>query len=143
MRFYLTVVCLVVFVLSGCGGGATYVPVSGQVVIDGEPVEGCSVSFSPVTGELTDEDAPFPSAAKTGKDGRYTLKVIGEDIDGAAVGKHQVRLSTSFDTDQIDPRTGQLKGERVPEQYREGFEFEVPEGGTDKADFKFEGIKPR
>jgi hypothetical protein len=133
--------------LSGCGGSDKYVPVSGKVIIDGDPVEGCSVTFTPISGAVDDKDAPFGSYAHTDKDGRFTLKVIDPDnsIEGAAVGNHRVYLSTGDDTDQIDPRTGALRGERVPKQYREdeGFKFEVPEGGTTEANFTFDGIKPK
>jgi hypothetical protein len=98
--------------LSGCSGSDKYVPVSGQVIIDGEPVEGCSVTFTPISGAVDDKDAPFGSYAHTDKDGRLTLKVIDPDnsIEGAAVGKHRVYLSTGDDTDQIDPHTGSLRG---------------------------------
>ena len=98
-----TVSCCVLALIAGCllllgCGSAEYelAPVSGQVTMNGKPLPNVEikVSFQPVaTG--TDEPNPGPgSYAITDADGRFTLRTIEPDADGAVVGKHIVRLTT-------------------------------------------------
>ncbi len=77
---------LVSFVL-GCGasGQAKY-PVTGKVSLDGQPLAGVSVTFSP-----SDRKLPT-SGGKTDAQGVYTLSTTQGD-KGAVVGKHMVILS--------------------------------------------------
>ncbi|MCE9566952.1 MAG: hypothetical protein K8U57_33540 [Planctomycetes bacterium] len=73
----------VVGCLAGCGGGPKIVPVSGVVLIDGQPLTKGSVQVMP---------AGFRAASGTiGPDGRFTL-TTNEDNDGCVTGTHPVRV---------------------------------------------------
>lgn len=70
---------------TGCGsGGPTPVPVTGTVTLDGKPVEGATVTFSPqFDGQ--------PAMGTTDKEGKFSLSTrpLGE---GALPGKHLVSV---------------------------------------------------
>jgi hypothetical protein len=126
-------------VVGGCGGGDSYsvAPVSGQVTLDGQPLSGVMVSFQPVA---TGKDAPGPgSSGTTGADGRYTLQLAAaKSKPGAVVGKHTVRLmmASSSPAPDSDAPVKPAK-EQIPQKYRDTPPtFEVPAGGTDKANFE-------
>lgn len=83
-RVWLSIVlCSVTLSLAGCGGSdrPDLVPVSGQVLIDGEPVADASLQFVPEGGR--------PASAQTDADGRFTLMTF-EEGDGCAPGTHKV-----------------------------------------------------
>lgn len=88
------------FLLTGCGG-QRFGEVSGKVTLDGEPLAGATVEFSPVGGS--------PAYGVTDEQGRYKLD-FSSDQNGAPVGQHRVRI-TSFNEGK--PR---IK-ERVPLKY--------------------------
>jgi len=72
----------------GCGSdGLGTAPVSGMVTLDGEPVEGAGVMFSPVK--------PGPIAmGTTDTEGRFVL-ATGR-LPGAMLGEHQITVSKSL-----------------------------------------------
>jgi len=73
--------------LVGCGDGRPgRVPMSGQVLIDGEPLTHGYVRFVP-------KDAR-PSGAKLDEQGRFTLSCYGEK-DGIIPGVHQLEVDAS------------------------------------------------
>ncbi len=82
-----SVLALVGMTLVGCGGsGLPTVPVTGQVLVDGQPMEGVSVVFNPV-------DAGGRAASGvTDAEGKFTLttEVNG---DGALPGSYKVAVS--------------------------------------------------
>ena len=127
--------------LAAAGCGSSTASVSGVVTLDGEPYGNAVVSFQPI-GTPESPEPGRGSSAYTDEKGRFELKHDGRD--GAVVGKHLVRIMT--------------KGNDVVGQYPEGSpdetpkdrpvdpippewnalstkEFDVPPGGTDKADF--------
>lgn len=115
--------------VSGCGGGTA--SVSGVVTLDGKPVEGASVSFAPVSG---DGGGIGGSYGKTDAQGRYELRTVVGDRSGAAPGKHKVTISLS----KPDPKNPEgAEKNLIPAKYntKSDLTFEVPTGGTDKADF--------
>lgn len=73
----------------GCGGGATglpdYAPVSGTVTMNGQPLEGASVSFTPKSG------TKHTSIGITDSKGQYEL--VLNRVAGAVIGEHSVRIS--------------------------------------------------
>ena len=74
-------------VLAGCGLPRDYPTlghVAGVVTLDGEPVEGASVSFFPDTGRS--------SSARTDAQGRYEL-IFVNNVRGAALGSHTVSIN--------------------------------------------------
>lgn len=129
---------------AGCSGdGFKYVPVSGRITKNGQPLANVRVTFQPM-GEN-----PGPgSAGTTDADGRYKLVVSSQQYsgEGAVVGKHRVRIGTVLPgegTVPTDPSIGTPDGEPlagkelIPPKYNQDSEltFDVPPGGTDKADF--------
>ena len=76
--------CACVTVLVGCGDGRPdRVPISGQVLIDGVPLEKAFVKFVPADGR--------PAIGETDTDGRFALTCY-EPNDGATLGTHQVAV---------------------------------------------------
>ncbi len=119
--------------LAGCGSSKT-APVSGRVTLNGKPLAKASVTFAPVGGTSAEEPGPS-SAAITDSDGRYTLRLIGQDGRGAVIGKHKVRIALQEEVDESDDNPSKLK--QLPLKYngQTTLEFDVPAGGTESADF--------
>jgi hypothetical protein len=117
----------------GCSGNAYQLAsVSGHVTLNGKPVVNATVSFLPIGSKGKD---PGPgSYGKTDANGRYKLKVVENDKNGAVVGKHRVSISTQSggDKDGEAPTS-----ETIPAKYNveTTLQFDVPSGGTEKADF--------
>jgi hypothetical protein len=141
MRLRYSAACLLVAAALGCGG-AQFVPVSGVVKMNDKPYAGAAVSFQPIG----DKDNPNPgrgSSAITDENGRFVLKCDNE-IDGAVVGKHLVRIRGRSTAPVGEPGIGSPDGgapakpsvDDIPAAWRDpGKEFTVPPAGTDKADF--------
>jgi hypothetical protein len=130
------------WLLVGCGG-ATYVPVSGVVTMDGKPLPNAMVFFQPIG-----DSGGVGSTAKTDSDGRYKLEASTPiPTTGALVGKHRVTigsvpstLSNPNDSDAANPggkAAPKLAKDTIPERYntKSELEFDVPSSGTDKANF--------
>jgi len=67
------------------------------------------------------------------------LFIVGQDRPGAVVGVHQVSISTQVSTDPTGTRDDlPSTPEKLPARYNSEttLSFDVPAGGTDKADFK-------
>jgi hypothetical protein len=127
---------LLVFLLplaGGCGS-SKIAPVSGRVTLNGKPLPNASVTFAPVGGKANQEPGPS-SAGKTDADGRYTLSLIGQEGNGALIGKHKVRIALLSEMDTADDRPEKLR--QLPLQFngQTKLEFDVPAGGTESADF--------
>jgi hypothetical protein len=120
----------------GCGSGK-FAPVSGTVTMNGKPLAGATVIFSPIAKEGSIDAGPG-SSGKTNEKGEYTL-TSDTGRTGAVVGKHRVSVSL------MGPSTGTGDERRrpgtpvnqVPVRYNGKTEltYEVPAGGTGKADF--------
>ena len=81
---------LLLFVLLlGCGRGnyPDVAVVTGVVTLDGKPVEGALVTFSPVGGRT--------SSGRTGQDGSYAL-LYKKNVQGAILGEHRVSITKLF-----------------------------------------------
>ncbi len=75
---------LALLISIGCGeSGPELVPVSGQVTVDGEPVESGTVTFYPSSGR--------PATGELGPGGRYRLTTYNSG-DGAVPGHHVVTI---------------------------------------------------
>jgi hypothetical protein len=135
----LPLLAVLAILAAGCSGEPYQTAsVSGRVTLNGQPVAGVAVMFQPVAPDGNVNPGPG-STGVTDSEGRYSLKVIGKDIRGAVIGMHKVRL-TPFEQpgDPSDDRPKRAKPTlRIPARYNklEGTPFEVPAGGTDKADF--------
>ena len=147
-RIWIAGLGLALLAFGGCSGdGRKIVPVSGLVKVNGEPAANVVVSFQPLGGE-SEENPGRGSSAVTGADGRYTLIYDG-DKPGALTGKHRIRIFPQV--------TGGGRGENpegeagparptayIPPEWNEfsKVDFEVPDKGTDKADFNIESKGP-
>jgi hypothetical protein len=121
---------------AGCGKKANIVPVSGRVTVDGQPLADVAINFGPLTGGL---DGAYASYGKTDADGRYTLKLVDNGQGGAMVGKSRVTLNESTSGGESDGAAPRVQF-KLPPTARDGtLQFEVPPGGTDAANFEFNG----
>ena len=72
---------------AGCGDGRPpRVPVSGSVLIDGQPLTRGNIKFVPEGGR--------PSAGSIGEDGKFTLTCY-DGNDGAIPGMHRVQVASN------------------------------------------------
>ena len=111
----------------GCGGGGDLAPVSGVVLLDGEPVESGTVYFIP--------DSGAGSEGELAAGGRFTL-TTQEGRAGAILGRHRVAVAAFKEAvwppnyDQAD--NGQDSGILVPARYgtadSSGLEYDVQPG---------------
>jgi hypothetical protein len=124
--------------VAGCGPGGKVAPVSGVVTLNGKPAEDVAVTFQPIPPD--GNNAPGPSAfGVTGPDGRYSLKLMGEEIKGATLGKNAVRFSAYVPTDpNVDGPPKAKPKTSVPARYWSDskIEFDVPPKGATNADFE-------
>jgi hypothetical protein len=113
------------------------------VTLDGKPLANASVTFVPMATK--ENQAPGPTAwGPTDADGRYRLSVTPE-TPGGVVGKCRIYISGLL-PDQMQQQASEerdtggkrrLPKDPVPEKYNKRTElvFDVPVGGTDKANF--------
>jgi len=139
MLRYLLGACAVAVVACGCGGDGKIAPVSGVVTLNGKPVADVAVTLQPIAAEGNNSPGPA-SFGVSGPDGRYTVKLVGEETRGATVGKNQVRFSahavpTDFSEEGLKKAKATVK---IPSRYwyESKLEFDVPAEGTTSADFQ-------
>jgi hypothetical protein len=78
--------CLLLGVLSGCGPrGPAVEMVEGVVLLDGEPVEGATIFFSPLQADGKGS-AGLPAVGQTGNGGAFRLSAVGGAGKGARPG---------------------------------------------------------
>lgn len=153
-RFTTALFAAAAVLAAGCDGGPQLASVSGVVTLDGKPYPNAAVSFQPLASANNDSPG-MGSTALTDENGRYTLTTI-DGKKGAVVGNHKVRIQTRREgsTAPVDPTLGSADGTPDPKKrlpadpipagwYADGKEFTVPAGGTDKADFAIETVRPK
>ena len=87
-RVFALIACLGLIGLTGCSGGSSNLgTVTGNVTVDGEPVERALVSFLPSTGRA--------SMGWTDENGDYELAYLQDEM-GAVVGNHKVMIETKI-----------------------------------------------
>jgi hypothetical protein len=109
------------------------VPVSGIVTLDGKPLGEANLTFQPATeGKI----AGAGSFAFTDASGAYSLHTVDSDQPGAVVGKHRVEIRLVVPSYDGDPAK-RPPSKTLPAKYNSQTElqFDVPAGGTDKANF--------
>lgn len=136
MRFFGIPVAFVSILVAGCGGGGDgpeLGAVEGTVRMDGQPLEGATVTFQPQQGR--------PSLGETDGDGYYELQYTDDQM-GAVAGKHRVEISTyrEGDPDADDPARQQSQPERVPAKYNTQTELDadVKPGSNPPIDFNLD-----
>ena len=129
-----------ILVIPGCTSSAGFAPVSGKVTLNGDPLAHATVSFIPV-GKPGSIEAGEGSTGKTNEQGQFKL-TSSTGKWGALIGKHRVSISALDqkvgEHDTRPPRGGWPKADKVPIRYnsKSALTFDVPPGGTDKADFE-------
>lgn len=92
--------------------------------MDGDPLSGALVSFSPAQGRS--------AIGYTNDKGEYSVKYVS-NVAGAIVGKNQVSITTAYD--EADPKFANFK-EPIPKNYNTNTELERDvQQGTNKFDF--------
>jgi hypothetical protein len=131
------VLALLLLAPAGCGKGYKLASVSGRVTMDGRPLAGAEVSFTPVDGG---KDVPYASGM-TDEQGNYKLSVGGSTSDGAVVGENLVRVSHDKrrGSKKVSPQDlahGRL--DEIPAKYNDQSKitFTVPPGGSSEANFE-------
>jgi len=112
------------------------VNVSGTITVNGEPLEGATVVFTPVdSGEGIEAVA---SHGITDAAGKYSLEITTTEQSGVVVGKHRVTIAKfdeideADDNDEIDENEASL----VPDH---DLTFDVTSSGSDSANFDLTG----
>jgi hypothetical protein len=104
---YCSLVVMISTLVAGCGPTKpSIVPVLGEVLLDGRPVERASVMFIPVF------QGGLPSVGVTDAAGKFTLKTANVG-DGAIPGKYSVTIAKVDVTGVLADRTG-LAGDIAP-----------------------------
>lgn len=87
LRWQSAALALALAILAGCGkSGPEVAFVSGTVTLDGKPLDGATIIFTPTSGGR-------PSGAETNEEGYYELTYT-EGVMGALPGKHTVTIRT-------------------------------------------------
>jgi hypothetical protein len=115
----------------GCGSKDGAVPVSGVVMLEGQPLADANVVLHPVTAV-----GPGPFVATTDATGKFSLgPSAGPAGSGAVPGEYRLTISTlktepgPEGRDDAVPKV--LTPERVPDNYSRGnMRFIVPEAGN-------------
>lgn len=137
-----------ILVFPGCASKAKIVPVSGVVTMDGMPLANADVQFQPMATD-GNSNPGYGSYGKTDAQGRYSLTISSQESQapGAVAGIHKVSIASgTSDKVTYDPKIGSPDGsspknkpapEKIPTQYnsQSSLTFEVPQTGTDKANF--------
>lgn len=134
MRYFclfLTCVALI-----GCNSGPRVAPVAGRITLDGKALDGASVAFQPI-GDLENNPGPG-SYSRSDRDGRFVLRLVSTDQEGAVVGRHRVMISTLGGQQvQMSDAGVKLPKDKVPRRYNSAttLTFDVPATGTEEANF--------
>ena len=112
-KFQLLATLSIILVLMGCGGQKIpgLVSAEGIVLLDGQPVEGVSIVFTPSSGSGGDRYAT--SISQSG--GKFVLHTV--DIRGALPGKYDVTLSKMTITTKVSPEEEErlnAEGKTIP-----------------------------
>lgn len=91
---------IILCVIVGCGGdvtGPAFAPVSGVVTLEGKPIDGATIVFTP-------KKEGTMSMALSDPDGKFVMK-SGSGRKGAAVGDHDVTVILSVATEPATQAT--------------------------------------
>lgn len=135
--FLLFVVALTVV---GCGGPPSDQPslvaVAGSATLDGAPLVGASVSFSPVDGTRG-------ASGQTNEEGKFILSYAG--YEGCPIGKCKVEFSTRREIQDEYGGTVGMDPETIPDRYNSTTELtaDVTADGENNFAFELTGKLPK
>lgn len=89
-RFGTGLLLLASITFLGCGTGESVTPVTGTVTVDGQPLDGASISFLPEAGTK----AGVGGSAKSDSSGKYSVKTA-KGSDGLPPGKYTITVTKS------------------------------------------------
>lgn len=116
------------FTLAGCGGGASApdrVSATGTITIDGKPVEGLQVLFSP-------KPSGRPCVGETDSSGYYSM-VYRADAPGVPPGEYAVTIQEQNLESENDDGESITKESIIPPEFRFGMTtVEVTADGLEK-----------
>ena len=119
----------------GCSGNAS---VSGTLLVDGEPVEGLEMDFSPTEPELEGGGTAYTDAQ-----GAYEAHT-SRHMEGIAPGKYVVRVMTGDQDYDYEDEDGEAPAQRlrIPAKYNSNSELIVEvTGGKNVFDFDLDTTK--
>jgi hypothetical protein len=126
----LTLLCGVTLLQLGCGSKDGAVPVSGVLMLEGQPLADANVLLHPVTAA-----GAGPFVGVTDSAGKFTLgPSAGPPGSGAVPGEYRLTITTLKtvpvgEGDTAVPKV--VTPERVPDNYSHGnMRFVVPDGGN-------------
>jgi len=127
--------CVAGALIVGCGQSTgDRVPLSGEVTLDGEPLDQGSIEFHPEGEGLVLTGGPI-------QDGRFEIPAK----QGAKPGSYVVRIFSAAEGAPVNPdqppgpeAVGQVSEERIPPQYNTDSELEVVVGEAGADDLRFE-----
>jgi hypothetical protein len=130
---------LLMLAVAGCGRNAyELASVSGRVTLGGKPLANINVTLQPLARSGNRGEAGPGSYGVSNADGRFQLKTF-DGKSGAVVGTHVVLLAV-HDTrpSKSDRIVDSIIPSPLPPKAADGsIRFEVPSGGTDRANFDF------
>ena len=109
--------CAMILTTAGCGGLPKPIKVKGIVTLDGKPVPGATVTFTPV-------DEGRVASGRTDDDGSFRLTTFATD-DGALPGTYKVVVMVQ---DADDKLVGRSPGTFTEEEKRESRMTMTPKG---------------
>ena len=139
-KFATASIAVVLLALDARGRGPHTVPVSGKIVVDGEPAENIRVVFQSAAGG--DQVAPV-AMGLTDKNGEYSLRLAQTNKKGVVPGPYAVFLSWSDPNASENPIEGETEAAEctynLPPRANSGeLRFEVGDKGESAADFTFD-----
>lgn len=127
--------------LCGCGGAdRESAEVTGNVQLNGQPVEGVIVRFQPVgSGDATEINAGVGSYGETDENGEFSLRFADDGSYGAMIGEHTIVIDERTpEEEELDDAggIGEEPESRIPPKWRDSSQHFVVKEGTNQADIE-------
>ncbi len=131
----MAVAMLLLGLTTGCSPRTNIRPVTGKILLDGQPLANASITLQPlISPEPQGATEGMGSYGRTNDQGEFSLRLVDTDEEGAVIGTHILRIS-------IAPTTGedhQLSSadHKLPLSVRDGSErLTVKEEGKNHVEF--------
>lgn len=123
----------IMLISAGCSG-SNIGQVTGTITLDGKPMQDVAVNFTPLNA--VDGQAPG-SSGMTDSNGKYSLSMVIDEVEGAIIGKHKVVITRGFESTSDVATPQELARANLPFH---DFTFDV-KAGSNTADFNIESKK--